>query len=326
MDKRKRKIKRTAHEKMLLALSFGTVIWILPFTLYRFYRNEWLIAVVDLVVAVSMAFIFIFVYKTSKVKIVSIALILIAIVGNIISFYIKGVSQIYWVYPAMLVAYYLIDPNKGVILNSFLLLFYLPKLYTSIDSITFSTILITVIITNIIAYVFASSLRKQEAILLKFASEDYLTSTGNRRALDESIQKLHAQLKNHDLTASLVLLDIDNFKNINDQFGHIVGDQVLVNLSTLLKDHCHQNTEIFRYGGEEFLVLCKHFTLKDTYKMAEQYRRLVKNKIQVKNNSISISIGVAEYIKEESIKDWIHRVDLALYQAKNQGKDRTIKA
>ena len=312
---------RSAHEKMLLALSLGTSLWILPFIIFRILEQDWVVAILDIIIALGMLTIFFYVYQTRRVKVVSVVLILIALIGNIISFYIKGVGQIYW-----LVAYYLIEPRKGILINFVLLLFYLPKLYTIIDLITFTTIMLTVLITNMIAFVFASNLRKQEAILLRLASEDYLTSTGNRRALDHHMQELYKKLKNHDLTASIVLLDIDNFKYINDKFGHIVGDQVLVNLSQLLRENCRKETQIFRFGGEEFLLICHDSDIDKTFDRAENYRKLVKNTIKAKDKRITISLGVAEYLKEETIKEWIHRVDLALYQAKNQGKNRTIKA
>jgi diguanylate cyclase (GGDEF)-like protein len=311
---------------MLLALSFGTAIGILPFTIFRALQHDWYIAALDAFVVIGMSLIFIYVYKTNKVRSVSFILILVALCGNVVSFYLKGISQINWVYPAMLSAYYIMSPQKGMIINFVMLAFYVPKLLSLLNTINVATIIVTVIITNIIAYVFASGLRKQETILKKLASEDYLTGTGNRRALSEKFKTTLQRLQNHDMTATILLLDLDHFKNVNDTHGHIKGDEVLIKLTELMNSHFNSQGYIYRYGGEEFLIVCPNIDIKEAFKKAEDFRDIVKSNIIIDGVEQTISIGVAEYIKEENIDDWIHRVDLALYQAKNQGRDRSIKA
>lgn len=317
---------RSAQSKMLLVLSFGTVFGILPFTIYRFIQQDWNVAILDVIVMFGMSVIFVYVYKTDNVKKASLLLILVALCGNVVSFYLKGITQINWIYPAMLAAYYIMSPNKGLIVNFVMLSLYLPKLFSLLDSVNVATIIITIIITNIIAYVFSSGLRKQEIVLKKLASEDYLTSTCNRRPLDDTMTKLHKTLKKHDKTASLILLDLDHFKQVNDTHGHIKGDEVLVRLSELLINFFKNKDCIFRYGGEEFLVVCKDTIKEKAHELAEEFRQIVKNNIVIDRKQQTISLGVYEYAKEESIDEWINRVDMALYQAKKQGRDRTISA
>ena len=311
---------------MLLSLSLGTALGIFPFTVYRALQQDWFVAILDLVVVVGMSVTFIYVYKTDNVKNASLVLILVALVGNVISFYLKGISQVNWIYPAMLSAYYIMSPKKGLVVNFIMLMFYLPKLISLLETINTATILVTITITNIIAYVFASGLRKQEIILKKLALEDYLTGTGNRRALNEKLTSVHKTLKNHDKTATILLLDLDRFKKVNDTYGHTKGDEVLVQLAALLSMYYHNDDCIFRYGGEEFIIICENDDLELAYAKAQKFRKLVKKKIVIEEIEQTISIGVAEYLKEESNDDWIQRVDLALYQAKNDGRDRVIKA
>ena len=317
---------RTPQSKMLLALSLGTAFGILPFTIYRAVQNDWYVAFLDLIVVIGMSIIFGYVYKTNNVKLASLVLILVALSANVLSFYMKGISQVYWIYPAMLSAYYIMSPKKGLLINFVMLSFYIPKLIFSLEIVNVSTILATIIITNMIAYVFASGLRNQEVKLKKLASEDYLTGTGNRRALSEKLELLNKSLKNHDKTATIVLLDLDHFKKVNDIHGHMKGDEVLIRLAELLKCFYQNNENIFRYGGEEFLILCPGTSVEQGYNQAQKIRQIVKENIVIENNEQTISLGVAEYIKEESNDEWIRRVDLALYQAKNEGRDRVIKA
>lgn len=317
---------RTPQSKMLLVLSLGTAIGILPFTIYRALQQDWYVALLDLIVVVGMTIIFGYVYKTNNVKTASLVLILVALLGNVLSFYMKGISQVNWIYPAMLSAYYIMSPKKGLLINFIMLTLYIPKLVQSLEFINVSTILVTIVITNIIAYVFASGLRKQEVMLTKLASEDYLTGTGNRRALSENLELLNKSLKNHDKTGTIVLLDLDHFKKVNDKYGHIKGDEVLIRLAEVLKCFYQNGEGIFRYGGEEFLILCPNISADKAFNQAQKLRQIVKENIVIDNNEQTISLGVAEYIKEESNDEWIHRVDLALYQAKNEGRDRVIKA
>ena len=317
---------RSAHSKMLLVLALGTAIGILPFAVIRLIQQDWYVAILDIIVVIGMSVIFTYVYLTDNVSKASLVLILVALVANVVSFYLKGISQINWIYPAMLASYYVMSPKKGMIVNFVMLSLYLPKLFTVLSAMNAATVIITVIITNIIAYAFSSGLKSQERALKKLASEDYLTSTGNRRSLDSSLEKLHKALKNHDKTATIILLDLDHFKRVNDTYGHIKGDEVLVRLSELLRSFFVNQDSIFRYGGEEFLVVSKDASKNKSFELAEEFRKIVKNNIIISKKEQTISLGVAEYVKEESIEEWIHRVDIALYQAKKQGRDRTISA
>jgi len=316
---------RNIQSKMLLSLSFGFSVGILPFAIYRAYNHDWKIAILDIFVVIGMGLIFIYIYKTDNVKNASLVIIIVALIGNVVSFYIKGIAQINWIYPGMLMVYFVVSPKKGLLLNFILLALFLPKLIMSLEIIDLATTLMTIMITNIIAYAFASGLRQQEDKLKKMASEDYLTGAGNRRALSLKVEELQKTLRNHDKTATLILIDLDYFKKINDTYGHIQGDEVLIKMVELLGSHFKESNCIFRYGGEEFLVICSNVNIHQAYKKAQEFRQVYKNNIIIDDQEQTISIGVAEYSKEESNEEWIHRVDLALYQAKNEGRDRVIQ-
>ena len=288
-------------------------------------HNDWSVAILDIIVSFFMLGIYSYVYQTDKVKNAGVVLVISALLANVISFHLKGISQVYWVYPAMMFAYFITQPLRAVLINSIMLLFYIPKLVVTHESVSTATVIITIIVTNIFAYLFASGLRKQEKKLIKLASEDYLTGAGNRRSLSNHLENLHAVLKNHDKTASIMLIDLDHFKNVNDMYGHIKGDDVLVTSSNNLRTFCNECSKLFRFGGEEFLLVCQNVDIDFAFDKAEELREYIKRQNIVEGIELTISIGVAEYIKEESISDWIHRVDLALYQAKNEGRDRVIK-
>jgi diguanylate cyclase (GGDEF)-like protein len=122
------------------------------------------------------------------------------------------------------------------------------------------------------------------------------------------------------------MLDIDHFKKINDNYGHIAGDDVLRSLAGELRDHIRYPDTIGRYGGEEFLLVLPHSTLRAASQQAERLCRHVRSlRIQTAEQEIgiTISIGIAQYkIHGEDWQGLLNRADAALYQAKNNGRDQ----
>jgi diguanylate cyclase len=129
---------------------------------------------------------------------------------------------------------------------------------------------------------------------------------------------------------SIIMLDIDYFKLVNDTYGHLVGDNVLKMLSKLLKDHIKGKDIAVRFGGEEFILVLPQTPIDGAYALAEHIRTgLHKMKWKIKGTGqsmgqISISLGIALYRAGESLEDVIQRADDALYQAKNTGRNKTV--
>ena len=162
---------------------------------------------------------------------------------------------------------------------------------------------------------------------------DSLTKVLNRRGLDHQLEKLLQHPLAAQDTHGLVMVDIDHFKRINDQHGHLMGDQVLAGLGELLRkvvsDPSHM---IARYGGEEFAILLPNASLQATAAMAERVRATAKAmKLRKRNTqdvvlSITVSAGAAALQHGESANDWIARADAALYRSKANGRDQVSLA
>jgi len=160
--------------------------------------------------------------------------------------------------------------------------------------------------------------------LLTEVEQDALTKLANRRWLDThlapQIAKLHAEEQ-----LSILLLDLDHFKQINDDFSHLAGDEVLRDLGQILQQACRDNDTPVRYGGEEFLLVLKGLNLFSAAKVAERIRSQVAehewpNSIQGRN--ITISVGVAQAQAGDKLISLIERADQALYRAKHLGRNR----
>ncbi|MDY6822470.1 MAG: GGDEF domain-containing protein [Thermodesulfobacteriota bacterium] len=160
----------------------------------------------------------------------------------------------------------------------------------------------------------------------QLASHDALTDVYNRREIFEILEREKAFSDRSGYPFSLCILDLDNFKIINDTYGHQAGDAVLKSFARVLKENIRSEDYVGRYGGEEFLVVFVNFEYRDN--STSRVQRLLKVTNQIKFPDISesldvtVSIGVAAYQPEESIDDIILRADEALYRAKANGKNR----
>lgn len=154
---------------------------------------------------------------------------------------------------------------------------------------------------------------------------DALTCLPNRRQVIKQLQNEVLRAERYHLRLSVSMVDIDHFKQINDSYGHTVGDHVLFQLANLLQDNIRNPDTVGRYGGEEFLVVLPNTGLKEA---GEQAARLCKQIREAEINigetiRMTVSVGVAEYRHgQENWQKFLSRADMALYDAKNSGRDR----
>jgi diguanylate cyclase (GGDEF)-like protein len=156
---------------------------------------------------------------------------------------------------------------------------------------------------------------------------DHLTGLNNRKYMDIKLAEEIVRFGRHGQPFCILLMDIDNFKNINDIYGHIVGDQVIKHLAEVVRFHVRKSDFSFRYGGEEFLVLLLNTDIENAVRIAEQIRAKVETTnftLKEKSFVITVTIGVAQYMEGESVESLLERADKNLYNGKRFGKNRVI--
>jgi diguanylate cyclase (GGDEF)-like protein/PAS domain S-box-containing protein len=162
---------------------------------------------------------------------------------------------------------------------------------------------------------------KRELALKDLASRDPLTGLLNRRSGEHLLKQYDDEKRQSKKSLCLIMIDIDNFKKINDTFGHAIGDQILISSSQLLKNKARNTDSFIRWGGEEFLIIVHDSRLKDALEFAERIRKSIEQHTDQVVGRITASFGVAESSLDEGTASLLNRADKALYKAKLDGKN-----
>lgn len=166
-------------------------------------------------------------------------------------------------------------------------------------------------------------LEQKNRILSKMASIDGLTKIGNHRTLIEYLKAGIVEANRTGSSLSIAIFDIDDFKKVNDNKGHVYGDQVLVDVASIIKSSIRGTDLAGRYGGEEFMVIFPSTTLIVAKKVSERIRKTIENYKFVDGLRITISGGVGQY-NNETISELVHSADMNLYRAKRNGKNQIV--
>ena len=314
--------RRGTEQYVLLILSATSVVALLPYTVYRFIQQEWVVAIVDLTIVVGMSILFLYVYFKRKVRLAAFVLSILTLAGNLLTVYVKGPEQIYWAFPAIVLIYYLLPPMVAMIIGiiDLIAIYYLISSVLTLAEST--TIMVTLVATNIFSYVFSHLTKFQSNKLNKIAHQDALTGAGNRRAMAKEIERVIDLNKKDNIPVSSILLDYDHFKQINDIYGHAIGDEVLVCTSNLIESIIEGKGKLYRMGGEEFLVVLNATKIAEAGKIAERICNEVATiEVGIKHK-VTVSLAVSEYKSNETSDSWFSRLDKALYEAKNNGRNQ----
>ena len=185
---------------------------------------------------------------------------------------------------------------------------------------------------NTLMYENIAKLKKINEELLDMSHRDPLTKIFNRRYFTEQSQKIKVfSQRNKNMPISLVILDIDDFKKINDSYGHLLGDEVIIKVARILEAELRSSDIAARFGGEEFVILLQDCEINNALKVAEKIRKDIENTvISIHNNfkiKFTVSAGVAQFdkvIDYDNLEHTLGRADKALYEAKKSGRNRVV--
>jgi diguanylate cyclase (GGDEF)-like protein len=237
----------------------------------------------------------------------------------------QGVFGALWTFPIVLFCYFLLPRRAALICSLGVVLLFTALVYRYVGLETaprfFGALLASTMMINVVLGI----LNELQDALVQQANTDALTGAFNRRFLDPCVAELIERRRRHGAPASLLLIDIDHFKRINDRLGHHSCDEVLRALVRAVSASKRSLDRLFRCGGEEFVLLLPDTASADALVVAERLRTLVQATPMI-DQPVTVSIGVAGLNDAQTQDDWMRCADGALYAAKNAGRNRVMAA
>ena len=309
--------------------SFGvavtTLIFLSPFAIFQFIQGHLILAAVSLIVIIFFA-ISAWQCKNGQYNfMLTFAGLVPAIIFYFIyAFHSAGLITIFWCFPAVLAFYFMLPERQAWIANTAFIVIILPQAWMTLEFALAIRLLVSVTMVSIFSAIFVRVIAEQQKTLERQALIDPLTGLLNRSLLHETLE--HAIHQNRTIGAdmTLIALDIDHFKAINDTLGHSAGDTILRDIGKYLLAHTLSSDKVFRIGGEEFLVVLLKKDLQQGLRMAEELRVAISSLAVPLENSITVSLGVATLKLDEGWDNWMKRCDDNLYRAKNAGRNQVM--
>jgi diguanylate cyclase (GGDEF)-like protein len=317
---------RSVKEALLLLMCGSLAVAVTVLAYLRLRDEHWTLAFVDVGIISIMLLLFLYVYVSRRTRTAGILMALGFISAALMATLLLGTREVYWAFPALMLAYFMLDTRQATILTGGFAGCFLAIVWDELPAVDLTKICLALVTTVLLANAFALTNRRQMAYLRRMVNIDPLTGAGNRRAQNLKLDSACAIFQRNERAASVLLLDIDFFKQINDTHGHIVGDRILVELSELIKRSTRATESLYRYGGEEFVVVAEQTSLEAAVNLAEKLRSQTEQELFARGIRITVSIGVAQLQRGEEKEDWLRRADAALYRAKGRGRNKVIVA
>lgn len=294
----------------------------LPYALYRFANGAMVHGVVDLAVVVAVVVAVGHAWRTGRTRAAGMFLGLISTAACLVTAMLPGAIGLYWIYVALLANYLLVRRTEAAAMSVFALA--VVAIYNDVFASNEQKLafVVSVLLVSLFAFIFAYRAELHRQQLETLATIDPLTGIGNRRSMESELQ---IAIQTHRRTGAgfgLAMLDLDHFKRINDQFGHEAGDQVLVEFARLVRTHTRQVDRLFRFGGEEFVLLVPGADAAALGRIADKLCAMIAAQLRYKDRSITVSIGATALLPQEDANAWLARADAALYRAKRAGRNR----
>lgn len=300
------------------------MMWILPFSIYRFAVGNLAIGLLDLLIVVGIALPASHALLTSRsesgIRIVA----MVCCLGCVAAAQAIGLVGLLWTYASVAFVFFVLPRNLALALSSGTLLAVMvvagEELASTFERVSY---LASAALVGLFAHVVATRYERQRQQLETLAWIDPLTGAGNRRMLELELSQARAAAAGAAVPPALAIMDFDHFKRINDRFGHEAGDRVLVAFAELLRDLLYRVGRLYRFGGEEFVLLLPTTDAAGLRALTETLRATVETRLATPDGAaVTVSIGATLLRPEEHWSHWLRRADAALYRAKSAGRNR----
>lgn len=303
---------------------FGIVCIILgiPIVVNNFFTGQILsgTAVLTLLIMLALNSYAVHLKKFTKLTLALFFVMLMTVIG--ISLLERGMIGLFWAYPAILFFSFVVSQKLATIYVSILSVYISVFIFYLFDIEIALRATIALIVTIVFTRIFLNAIYRLREKLIEQSNLDPLTGAFNRRVLDDRLEEAIERKRRTNTPASVIIVDIDHFKEINDNFGHAIGDKVLIDFVALLKKRLRRIDQLYRIGGEEFLIFTPDTTKTGAITLANEILALVSKTVFAKDYQITVSIGVSTLENDEKIEAWTKRADKHLYFAKENGRNQ----
>lgn len=244
----------------------------------------------------------------------------------VLSVHVFGIIATYWVFPVIVALVFVIPTKDALLTNGAIITGCALSAWHQIEwSITLRFVL-AVICCVVVAHVAVHKIVELQKSLTFLSTRDSMTGALNRGQLEAFLQRA-LEDKRLGKASTIAVIDIDHFKQVNDLYGHDVGDEVINQTVAILNDYSREYDLLFRLGGDEFLLLFEGLSEQTAQFMMSNICDKVRSKHFARYAHVSLSVGVAECLLEDDTPDlWLKRADIALYDAKQNGRDQVVVA
>jgi diguanylate cyclase (GGDEF)-like protein len=233
---------------------------------------------------------------------------------------------IYWMYPLLAGLPVLLRSRRSLVVGLISAVLALPLVFTHFDLSSAFVISFSMIVTWLVSAWLVFAVTEQSRRLKDMAVTDPLTGAYNRRYLEEQASQAMESWQRYRQSTTMLLIDVDFFKRINDRYGHAAGDTAIKRLVEVISGRIRAVDTVCRFGGEEFVVLLQGTGIDGAIRVAEELRSLVEGTKILPEANMTISIGACEVIAADDVDHWFKLADSALYLAKRNGRNRVEAA
>lgn len=236
---------------------------------------------------------------------------------------------VYWTYPLLVACFFLFSGRQGIGAAAVLTLLFSTVAFVSLPLNDSWRVCASLAIILVLGAVFAVLLEQLQQLLRKLVVTDTLTGVQNRHLVTQVLEEASYRFARYRRPSSIIMADLDHFKKLNDAHGHLFGDQILKQVAERMRSVLRQNDQLFRVGGEEFLIVLAEAQLSDALRVADKLKNTIAQtpfRGKTTEVEVTLSLGVAEVVKDQPWVEWLNRADTALLEAKRKGRNQVRKA
>lgn len=318
------RFRRNSQLGILTLLGLTSSCTLAMFAGYRALLGQWVPAAIDFTIVVLIAAPVIHALRSGNTVGPGAFLCTTNSLSCAVACYVLGPASLPWVYLVLMTNFLIAGPRQSLAFNLLLTVAVVSMPHMFEQQVARIVTAAVAALVTLFSWLSAMRVSNDQQELEVLASLDALTGLPNRRMMEQALQAAVARHRTGNRSHGLLIVDIDRFKEVNDTHGHAAGDAAIADLAAILKFEMRKHDRVFRFGGEEFVVLLDVDTCEDLWATSERLRQSVRSGLRGPGGRITVSLGGAMAGEEERWQEWFSLADEALYRAKNNGRDSSV--